>query len=440
MIEVKYYKDYRHNYLILKDNGCLSENVYQRKMVSENKIKGLLDSQERFINGEILLYYEITSKQSLSSVYDGRSMGMEQIQKFFIQLKVVSDILQKYLLDESCLILQPEYIFQDIATGEYFFLYYPDPEEGSLSQLMDFFISRVDSADLEAVEVIYKIADLINREQFVLDEVLKWFQDDAAGGEKNRNKVENSGGAILRQKDECLKDFRDLQDENIDKASIESKKDKDRTYEIHKRSLSKVIPLWVSGVLAAGVLCYIMYFYELSYIQEIYLIAGWILAAAFILVPAAWYFYPQISKTGKKVESKDIDNVAEESLYCHGADYGNDVAEASEKYNNTVYIPWTENCENKLYSMDKKTKCHIDLGNLPITVGKLAGAVDMVINEQSMSRMHAKFSRTGSNVCITDLNSTNGTFRNGIRLAPNASEIIEPGDEIRLGKLKFIYR
>ena len=90
--------------------------------------------------------------------------------------------------------------------------------------------------------------------------------------------------------------------------------------------------------------------------------------------------------------------------------------------------------------MDRKYKCLIDLGRLPLTVGKLAGAVDMVINEKSISRMHAKFSRTGSSVYITDLNSTNGTFRNGMRLLPNASEIIEPGDEIRLGKLKFIYR
>ena len=31
-------------------------------------------------------------------------------------------------------------------------------------------------------------------------------------------------------------------------------------------------------------------------------------------------------------------------------------------------------------------------------------------------------------------------FRNGMRLEPNASEIIEPGDEIGIGKLKFIYR
>lgn len=41
---------------------------------------------------------------------------------------------------------------------------------------------------------------------------------------------------------------------------------------------------------------------------------------------------------------------------------------------------------------------------------------------------------------MTDLNSTNGTFKNGLRLTPNTSEILEPGDEIRLGKLKFVYR
>ena len=57
MFDVKYYKDYRHNYLIIKENRNLKENVYQRKMVTENKIQGLLASQERYINGEVLLYY-----------------------------------------------------------------------------------------------------------------------------------------------------------------------------------------------------------------------------------------------------------------------------------------------------------------------------------------------------------------------------------------------
>lgn len=83
MLEIKYYKDYRHNYLILKDNGCLSENVYQRKMITENKMKGMLCCQERFINGEILLYYEITSRQSLFSIYDGCKIRQPASSKYF---------------------------------------------------------------------------------------------------------------------------------------------------------------------------------------------------------------------------------------------------------------------------------------------------------------------------------------------------------------------
>ena len=74
----------------------------------------------------------------------------------------------------------------------------------------------------------------------------------------------------------------------------------------------------------------------------------------------------------------------------------------------------------------KSNKYHIPLQNLPITVGKMAGAVDLVLNDQSVSRLHARISRDGNRFFITDLNSTNGTFRNGMWLEPNASEIIEP--------------
>ena len=178
MLETKYYKDYRHNYLIVKDNGCLSENVYQRKMMTENKINGLLQSSEKHINGELLLYFEITSKQSLQSFFGGRSIGIEFLKKFFVQLKMVNDVLQKYLLDGSCIVLLPEYILMDVGTEDMYFLYYPDPEEGSLSELMNFFMAGIDNEDMEAVETVYRIADLIQKEQFVLDEVLEWFQDD----------------------------------------------------------------------------------------------------------------------------------------------------------------------------------------------------------------------------------------------------------------------
>lgn len=430
MLEVKYYKDYRHNYLILKDNGCLSENVYQRKMVTENKIKGLLCSQERYINGEILLYYEITSRQSLLSIYDGRTIGMEQLRKFFYQLKLVNDLLQKFLLDAGCLLLKPEYIFQDIETGEYSFLYYPDPEEGAFSQLLDFFMDRVDNEDSDAVETVYKIADLVSREQFVLDEVLKWFQDDVAAGDKKREEEKLYAG---EEKEEgiFLNDEKEEEEfESLDPAKGErGKRDK-------AKILKKLIPIWGVSLLGAGLLLYTKVSYELSYQEETFLIIGLAALGVLIVGTALWFIYfCNIQKTDRE---QGITEKGEGGRYISTDE--NEILLPESEARNTVYIPWAENCENKLYSMDRKNKCHIDLGKLPLTVGKLAGAVDMVLDEKSISRMHAKFSRTGSNVYITDLNSTNGTFRNGMRLTPNASELIEPGDEIRLGKLKFIYR
>ena len=412
MLDVKYYKDYRHNYLIIKDNGSLSQNVYQQRMITENKIKGLLPTSEKHVNGELFLYYEITSKQSLQSSFDGKDININYLKKIFIQLKVVNDTLQKYLLDGSCLVLSPQYIFQNVETEELFFLYYPDPEVGTLTELMDFLIARVDDEDMEAVEAVYKIADLVHREQFVLDEILKWFEDEQEEkviAEKPDIYIEN--------------EFESINEENSSSKPCDDKR------------VIKILPAIGFAAIAAGVLVYIMCFYQLSYRETIYLILGWGFVAAVLLSAAVWYFKPKVRELQRKEPlrfQEDAGNLMKT--------YEVDKKVLLEDVGNTVFIPWTENCENKLYSMDRKNKCHIDLRKLPLTVGKLAGAVDMVIDEQSISRMHVRFTKAGSRICITDLNSTNGTFRNGMRLEPNASEIIEPGDEIRLGKLKFIYR
>ncbi len=427
MLETKYYKDYRHNYLIVKDNGCLSENVYQRKMMTENKINGLLQSSEKHINGELLLYFEITSKQSLQSFFGGRSIGMEFLKKFFVQLKMVNDTLQKYLLDGSCIVLLPEYVFLDVGTEDMYFLYYPDPEEGSLSELMNFFIAGIDNEDMEAVETVYRIADLIQKEQFVLDEVLEWFQDDRA---------DCVNKSVLYT--DCLKEENLWEKETAQTGSEKDEWPSENKYQKEEqeksKKVTKLIPLMVFLAVGAGVLIYVMCFYQLSYLEKIYLTAGWGMIAFLLIGAAVWYFVPEILKRQREKESGEVSR-----------DYRfvptNETDKSSEAdMGNTVFIPWTESCENKLYGADRKNKYHIDLGKLPLTVGKLAGMVDMIIDEQSISRMHARFSRVGNRIYITDLNSTNGTFRNGMRLEPNASELIEPGDEIRLGKLKFIYR
>ena len=57
-----------------------------------------------------------------------------------------------------------------------------------------------------------------------------------------------------------------------------------------------------------------------------------------------------------------------------------------------------------------------------------------------VSRQHARLERFGSHLMLTDLNSSNGTFINGVKCLPLQARLVRDGDEIKLGKLiLFLY-
>jgi pSer/pThr/pTyr-binding forkhead associated (FHA) protein len=57
--------------------------------------------------------------------------------------------------------------------------------------------------------------------------------------------------------------------------------------------------------------------------------------------------------------------------------------------------------------------------------------------ELGVSRCHIRISGADYSFYVTDLNSTNGTWLNGKRLSPSVAHLLNPGDELRLGKLKL---
>jgi pSer/pThr/pTyr-binding forkhead associated (FHA) protein len=55
-----------------------------------------------------------------------------------------------------------------------------------------------------------------------------------------------------------------------------------------------------------------------------------------------------------------------------------------------------------------------------------------------VSRRHATLTRRDSLLRLIDHSSTNGTFLNGKRLAPEQSRVVRDGDMIRLGQLEIL--
>jgi hypothetical protein len=57
--------------------------------------------------------------------------------------------------------------------------------------------------------------------------------------------------------------------------------------------------------------------------------------------------------------------------------------------------------------------------------------------ERGVSRRHAILYRTRFTVSLVDLNSSNGTYLNGLRLIPHQPRLLREGDEVRLGNMRF---
>ena len=382
MMKTNYIRDFKHNYLVIRDDRVIEGN-YEIKMMTENRIEGLLRCEERMVNGEGFLYFDITSKHMFKNVFSEETLGFEIIKGLFTNIAGLCKEMEKYLLYDDGLVLDPEYIYYDIESRKYYFLYYTDESRTGIQELFEFLTSHVDSEDFPAVEAVYQMYDMSKKSFYTFEDILRWFSEeysekDFSETEKEMTDTSENYACDSNSHQEAICD--DAYDA-WEKEVILNRQNRQKT----KRGKS--------------------------------------------LIARIKSFF--IKEPDKDTDRTD-DEYCEEADYCYAQDTGED--------NNTVFIPWVENSEHKLYGMGRGNKTHIDLSILPVTVGKMKGAADIVLNDESVSRLHAKLMRAGSRFFLLDLNSTNGSYKNGVRLSPNEKVPIEPGDEIGFGKLKFIYR
>lgn len=73
------------------------------------------------------------------------------------------------------------------------------------------------------------------------------------------------------------------------------------------------------------------------------------------------------------------------------------------------------------------------VADTPIIIGR-SPEVEVVVNDNNVSRRHAEVWRTSEGVAIRDLQSTNGTYVNGHRVSAVS---LSPRDDVAIGPLHF---
>jgi hypothetical protein len=88
------------------------------------------------------------------------------------------------------------------------------------------------------------------------------------------------------------------------------------------------------------------------------------------------------------------------------------------------------------YLENRETRETYPLGPQPMTVGRKADN-HVVLNDQSVSRHHARLHFDGSDFRLADLSSTNGTFVNS---TPITEAILEDHDRLTFGSVDLTFR
>ncbi len=138
----------------------------------------------------------------------------------------------------------------------------------------------------------------------------------------------------------------------------------------------------------------------------------------------------------KAMPEKVVGNISMMSV----ADWEGFAGEKNDYTGETTVIGFNgEGKKHWMRGVDSESGENLVLPEFPCIFGKMAEQTDVVLTGEGISRMHAKIYEEEGRVYLQDLNSTNGTFKNGIRLEANETVPLISGDEVGFARMRYRY-
>lgn len=426
-MEIHYERQMRHNYLIIRPENSKSEN-YECHMLMANTIEGLLKFRFQQTEEGIQYYYEITSKQPLSRMLEGRTIRREEIAKLMVSIAEILERLESYLLQESRILLEPEYIYIDPEDFQAFLCFVPDRNADfskTMEQLLQYLLKKVDHKEKDTVVLAYRLYQESQKEFYGMEDLLKWLPQEP-------DEITREAKQKLQEDNELLKEEMKLRKKELQEDTVLSgPKETDWKKSIFPAAFILLAPgiVW----LIKGTQFFKEYPVLLTAWYGIWGVAG----------ISMWIIRRKVSALVEKREKTE--EKAEESLKKDSPwtvtfseenspeePFGEPELEMPGEVMETRILTAQETRQKAVHyllSLDKRTE-DIPLAYFPFIIGKQSGIADFILNKDTVSRLHVKIEETENGYAVTDLNSTNGTRVRGEMLQNNETVPLEAGDEI----------
>lgn len=191
-MRAEYRRDLQNNYLILELPEEVQEEGYQMRMALQNTIPGLLPFHSSAKDGKRYLHYEITSKQTLTDVYEKKTMDYPAMVSLLTGIETTLEKLQQYLLNPAQLVFDPRYMYLEPGKNRIWLCYLPGTEaDHTISLLAEFILKKLDHEEYQAVALGYSFYQKATEENFSLQGTLRELLGQVKEGSKEENANRN---------------------------------------------------------------------------------------------------------------------------------------------------------------------------------------------------------------------------------------------------------
>lgn len=456
-MRAEYKRDMNHNYLILYGEDEINTDYYQVRMLVGNVIPSLLKCRIQGMDGRFLVYFDITSKQALSVLYEEKKMGVEDLRLIFGGFVKAMEDAAEYLMNPGQFIISPEYIYTDIEKQEIYFCMMPGYEKDIKEQfqfLTEYILPKIDHQDQDAVILGYGVYKRAMEDSFHLEHIKEeLYKTQGQQGTTTTKAEQMKTESEQRQESEDFNPEEEGFWEN-EEINQEFVRDGEKSKRLSLPQKTGVI------VLAAILLCGIAATTLMGYLP--YLETGTILGIIIVLVACVMLFV-YVSKIKKKPGA--LRQGREEERDKPKGITGKVPTDQTDQSQNTIQS--VVKSTNK--PVVKSSQLHADYGETVVlsagavsgpaslvskepgelatiyinedltVIGKLETACDAVISLPTVSRIHAKIKKKEDAYYLTDMNSRNGTAVNGRLLLPDEEYQLEPEDEVDFAQARYIF-
>ena len=463
-MKIEFKREMNRNYMVLRPENEIGGS-YALRMLSENRIAGLLPFQEKQIDGETFLYFNITSRQSLSRMMEYRSFKAKEIRQITSDLIVTMTALERFLMDGDQLCLEPDMIYVDPDDLRANFCLFPGRGsrfEESFQKLARYILDHVDHTDGEAVVLAFALFRAGETENLGIRDLEKCLMAGEKAGNEENLRVNAGKEALYGADRKMVREYGAESGEAV-RYQGEKQNETERKYgffESKKTDLSGEAEALAeenelkSGKYAILVLLVIM----MAVVPAAVCIWGgvdqlrewkWAVFAAEGALIAGMVFFGMGrsgEEAGEPEEEWEVEFREEEDRERGGIpevkensiriDMGQREAAESDEMQ-TVLLTGRQIYPVTRRLVPENGGEDVSVCYFPFIIGKNPDISDFCLNLPQISRIHAKIEEDGDGYRITDLNSTNGTGVNGRFLETNESVHIEPGEMLSFADQRY---